>query len=247
MRKALPLLALLSLLAQPARASDFSDLARPDFARALLMTQQQREEMACAEGWIATGIDRPLAPLIAAMDDRHAIALGSRRFTEKRFPMTEELDVMQVELGAPNDPPAPSLEDEKKRRLAELPSRCAALAAAFAKGGLAAVTPMLAPRPGGPIALPPTGECLRQLESGRLAEADETMASSIRDLRRQLAASRLVTAAEKAAIEADYARATSAGAAPTKVEGDELSGPELKDLVCFPVMAELARRLAGQQ
>ena len=49
------------------------------------------------------------------------------------------------------------------------------------------------------------------------------------------------------AVEVTLKVAACAGAAPTTVEGDELSGPELKDLVCFPVMAELARRLAGQQ
>lgn len=235
-----------SLVVIPAAASDFSFLAKPEFARTLLMSSQQREEMVCTEGWISAAADTPLTPLIAEMDDRHAAALGSREFVEKRGPMVDE-DVIEMELGETDAPPAgPSLVERRKDRLAKLPPRCAQLAAAFTSRGLTAAAPLLAPRPVGVIALPSTGHCLKQLEYGRLARDDEGMAEDVRDIHAQVKKSPLIEAGEKATIERDYA-----AFAPPRVDStpvtEELSGSELDDLICFPVIADISARLRGER
>lgn len=248
-------LALVGLLAAPATASDFSDLARPEFGRLLLMSLEQREEMACAEGWIEAGADAPLAPLIAEMDERHAIALGSRRFMEKRTPI-EQADPVVLALEnaitaeGVTDPgaataPTPSTEDARKARLASLPPRCATIAHAFETGGLASATALLAPRPTAAIALPPTGQCLKQLENGRLARDDVHMARNLSDIRKELKRTKLLSAEEKAAIARDYA-AFVPPALKTSRADEPWSGSEMDDFVCFPVLAALVARLAGR-
>ncbi len=246
MRTCLAAVVFATILAAPAAASDFSFLAKPEFARTLLMSQQQREEMMCAEGWISAGADKPLALLIAEMDDRHAAALGSREFVEKRGPMVDE-DVIEMELGETDVPSAgPSLADRRKDRLSKLPPRCAHLAAAFTSGGLPAAVPLLAPRPASVIALPSTGHCLKQLEYGRLARDDDGMAEDIRAIHAQVKKSPLIEADEKATIERDYAAFTPLRVDSTPVT-EELSGSERNDLVCFPVLAEISARLRGER
>ena len=74
MPRSLVAVAFATIFASPALASDFSFLAKPEFARSLLMSPQQREEMVCTEDWVSASADQPLAPLIAEMDDRHAAA-----------------------------------------------------------------------------------------------------------------------------------------------------------------------------
>lgn len=246
MPRSLVAVAFATIFAAPALASDFSFLAKPEFARSLLMSPKQREEMVCTEGWVSASADQPLAPLIAEMDDRHAAALGSREFVEKRRPMIDE-DVIDMELGENAAPPAgPSLADRRKRRLAELPPRCAQLAAAFTSGGLSAAAALIAPRPASVIALPSTGHCLKQLEYGRLARDDDGFVDDVRAVRAQVKTSLLIEAEEKGAIERDYAAFTPPAAKASR-PGEDWSDTELNDLICFPVFADISARLRGER
>ena len=213
-----------SLSASPAGASDFSALAKPEFARAMLLSEQRKEEIRCTFSWVMSKQRSKLAPLTAEIDRRAAIELGSREEFDRRDRDAEDYPDMAAAAAA--------------ERLND-PRRCGELEAGFLKSGKAAFA-LLAPESPGPIPLPSTGHCLAQIEKGPVGRDDPSAAKDLRQLRAQALASRNFSPEELAEIDRDYAAHQVKPANPPQPDpGMEIG---IDDLICFPVMAEFARR-----
>jgi hypothetical protein len=213
-----------SIAFTPVAASDFSFMSKPEFARALLMSEQRREEIRCTLAWVKSPGRQALAPLVAEIDRRGTIELGSREQFDERDRKLAEGAGSRAEIAIMFD-----------GATTRAPERCKVLEEAFANGGMAAAEPLLAPAPTGPISLPSIGHCLAQIENGPMATQDSSLVDDVRKMRKLATAKTGFSVDELAAIDRDYASYRPDPAA-------NAGNGEIRDLVCFPVIAELSRR-----
>ncbi len=228
--KSVAMLVMTILLATPAQASDFSALGKPAFARGLLLSVDRREEVLCAQRWQRAGRTE-LDPLISEIQDRMGIEIGDADEAALAF------DFIADEPGGEADAPADWPRDPRLNA-----ARCDRIASAFATGGLAAATALLAPRPSGPIALPSTGFCLAQLEQGKIGKDQPELVENVRQLRSDIRKSALVPA-DRAVIERDYA--SYASTTPPIANWAAIRGTEMADIICFPTLSILSKQLRG--
>lgn len=229
--KPVVMLVLAALLPAPAAASDFSALGKPEFARRLLLPDERRQEIACAQHWHLAGrVD--LRPISHEIRTRLGIEIGSKSEAAKTF---EFLDLDESAM--------PELRENWARIPNLEAARCDRIAAAFVRHGPAAYA-LLARRASGPIALPSTGYCLAQLEQGLIAKDQPDLAGTARELREKARQARGLRPHERASIERDYASfATTVPIANWAA----IRGTEVADLICFPALSSLAARLRGDR
>ena len=217
-----------------AQASDFSELAKPEFARSLLLPAAQRDEIACAMKWSGGAKRKAYAPLIAEIDDRAAAGTGKHLVEESGPPVDEP--VVELSLDPPEVDTAAAAQTEQEI----LPQRCLDIVSAFERGGMAAAAPLLAKRPESLIALPSTGHCIAQLQHGMMSRDDKSISGDMEQMRAKALKSTALTAQERSDLDRDYA---AHAAILAKAEANPSTDPWLADIVCFPVIAELAQKI----
>ena len=230
MRRALSALLVLTLIGVPAQASDFSALAKPEFARFLLLPAKRQRQLECAG----------LALYLADHGGKPKKAAARRLADEVTQRLTRDLgdaalakDMVEGKAAGHADPTRTEPIYAKTREY--LAERCADLFANAEKGG-AELSADLGPLPLRPIELPSAEQCLAVA-----MRADELGDHQGRRMLAGLRAARLdnAPAAERAARSAvvesgvDMLRKLS-------VDGDVL---DAMSMACIPTSLEAVKDL----
>nr|WP_294847343.1 hypothetical protein [uncultured Sphingomonas sp.] len=223
-----------SLLTASTSASDFSALAKPEFARSMLIDPVRQREVMCA-GRVAALAQSGHFPKADAdvitreVADRLAADLGS----DEQAAETISIEVAHF---------SPSMFDDKDRRdarakLVEVTAgRCTRYTNAYHSGGLAGLRTILRPKAEHPIVLPTVAQCFAISElAAKQVENPPISAGDLLELKSMLSAN------QSPAQQAAHVQAVETAQADLARERPQNDLLTRRSVACFAVFGQAAR------